>query len=487
MFFSYLPRHLFTCIGKCIFCFLLFCCLSATAQTSEKSGWYTEGNFIPEHRIKITVTNALKFPLKDQPITVERTQLPFQNIPERWVAVVDPHLPENPKPSAEDLKKMGGYVKKQETNGHAIELQLDDLNKDGIWDELFFLTDLQAGETRDFYIYFDPYERGLYAHKVHAAIANYGRHTVPFVESEIMGWKLWYPHDLDLHGKRSPMLTANYEYSTNLSGYYMPWEKGTDIMIVAKTFGAGGMCIFENPSDPENPSRAYHSPFKDKGPLLDTRYAFDVVSNGPLRSTIKVTTTNWNSGQGFYELEQYYTAVAHKSWCIVQVKFNKFLPPSAQTMFGAGMRKIMQEYKSINKGGMVISMGKDIPARIPDEDIGDSVLTVPWQGIGMIVKDEFKPQYHKINNYDGNHIFQIPVTPDLSYEYMVAGGWSFGEVNNNEKDFVNYMETEKMKYNNPPLIKILQYEIKQKETVHTQNSSINTKEKYARPGQSPTR
>ena len=38
--------------------------------------------------------------------------------------------------------------------------------------------------------------------------------------------------------------------------------------------------------------------------LLLSSFAFDLVYNGPLRSKIKVTTTNWNSGRGFYELEQ---------------------------------------------------------------------------------------------------------------------------------------------------------------------------------------
>jgi hypothetical protein len=449
-------------LKKLILCLAVLSFVQASGQTSSKNGWYTEGNFVPQHRIKLTVTNPLKIQLKDQPVIIDRTQLPFQNIPERWVAVVDPNLPENPVPTAEDLKKMGGYVKNKETNGHAIELQLDDIDKDGIWDEIFFLTNLEPGETRDFFIYIDAYERGLYPHKVHAAIGNYGRHTVPFVESEIMGWKLWYPHDLDLHGKRAPMLTANYEYSTNLSGYYMPWEKGTDIMIVAKTFGVGGMCIFENPTDPENLARAYYSPTKDMGPIKDTRFSYDVIANGPLRGIIKVATRNWNSGQGFYELDQFYTVIANKSWCTVKVVFNKFLPPGSEAMFGAGIRRIMQEYKSIIKGGMVISMGKDIPARTPDEDIGDSVLIVPWEGIGLVVKDQFNPQYIAIKNYGGNHLFQIPKTKELSYEYMTVGGWSFGEVNNNENDFVKYVETEGLKYNNPPIIKILQYEVKGK-------------------------
>jgi hypothetical protein len=433
-----------------------------TAQTKSKDGWYTEGNFSPEHRVKITVTNPLNIPLTDEPVIVERYDLPFQNIPERSIAIVDPGLPSNPVPSKEDLKKMGGYVKNHETNGHGIELQVDDIDKDGIWDEIFFQTDLKPGETRDFYIYLDFYERGMYAHKVHAAVANYGRHSVPFMESEIMGWKLWYPHDLDFHGKRSPMLTGYYEYSTNLSGYYMPWEMGTDIMTVAKTFGAGGMCLFEDPKDPENPSRAYHSPMKDMGPVKDTRYSYDVVAVGPLRAMVRVKTTNWNSGQGYYELEQLYTVVANKSWCIVKVKFDKFMPMHAETLFGAGIRKIMDEYKSINKGGSVISMGKNIPARIPDEDIGDSVLIVPWEGIGMVIKDEYKPTYKAINNFNGNHLFQMPLTTDLSYEYMAVGGWSFGKVNNNEKDFIKYVDTEGLKYNHPPVIKVFQYEVKSK-------------------------
>jgi hypothetical protein len=45
---------------------------------------------------------------------------------------------------------------------------------------------------------------------------------------------------------------------------------------------------------------------------------------------------------------------------------------------------------------------------------------------------------------------------------MIVGGWSFGEVNNNEKDFVKYVDEEALKYNNPPVINIFKYEIKDK-------------------------
>lgn len=439
-----------------------FCLFIASAHAQSRHGWYTEGDdYAPSQRIRITVTNPLGIPNENCPVLIQRKQLPVQNIPERWINIVDPNLPGNKEPTFEELKAMSGYVRRKETNGHFVELQVDDIDKDGVWDEIFFLADLQPRETREFYIYVDHYERGMIEHKVHAAIGNYGRQTVPLWESELMGWKLWYPHSVDLHGKREPMLTAYYEYSTNKSGYYMPWELGTDIMTVAETFGSGSMCIFEDPENPENPTRAYHnSPANDKGPFIESRFAYDVIFNGPLRSMIKVKTMNWSSDKGFYELEQYYTAVAHKSWSTVEVNFNKFLPPGNDVMFGAGIRQIMQEYKSINKNGYAISMGKNVEARIPDEDIGDEVLVVPWQGIGIVVKDKYKPEYHNINSFGGNHVFKIPVTSDLSYEYMIVGGWSFGTVNNDEKEFIEYVDTEALKYNNPPIVSIEEYEKK---------------------------
>lgn len=449
--------------GSTLIIFITSCLFPLLLKSQSANGWYTEGkDYAPSKRIKITVTNPLAIPVKNCPVVISRSSLPYQNIPERWVSIVDPQLPSNPEPTFEQMKSLSGYLHRKETNGHYVVLQLDDVDKDGMWDEIFFMTDLAPKETRPFYIYIDPYERGMYEHEVHASISNYGRHTVPLWESMDMGWKLWYPHDVDLHGKREPMLTAYYEYSNNRSGYYMPFELGTDIMTVAKTFGCGGMCLFEDTANWENPARAYYSPYKNQGPFKDTRFAFDLVYNGPLRSMVKVTTTNWNSGSGFYELEQTYTAYASKSWCIVDVKFNKFLPPHSGVMFGAGIRKIMNEYRAISKKGYIISMGKDIEARIPDEDIGDDVLVVPWQGIGLIVADKYKPAYKAIDNYGGNHLFRMPLTGDLRYEYMLIDAWSFGKVNNNEKGFVKYVEDEDLKYNNPPVVHILNYEVKGK-------------------------
>lgn len=447
--------------------FLILALASAGALQAQTtaSGWYTEGDDnIPGERISFTVTNPLDIPMKNQPVVIHREDLPVQNIPKRWINVVDPNLPSRDDPTIGELTEYGGYLYRRETNGRSIAQQIDDVNKDGVWDEIFFLTDLEPNETRRFYLYIGPYERGLYEHRTHAAIGNYGRMTVPFWESEVMGWKLWYPHDVDLHGKIEPMLTAYPEYTTNRSGYYMDWELGTDIMQVRSSFGAGGMALFEDPDDPEHPSRAFYSPYKDQGPYKDSRFTYYVDFNGPLRSRITVRTMNWNTEHGgFYELRQRYTAVADKVWSTVSVEFDTFLPPHDRVRYGAGIRVLgtegPEEHRAVVGDGYVISLVEDIEARIPDEDIGDEALVVPWQGSALAVRSKYDPEYVRIDNYLGNHLFMMPVNEMNAFEYKIFGAWSYAEGTvNNEADFLEYVEQETLKYNHPPVVEILEHE-----------------------------
>jgi len=423
-------------------------------------GWYTEGNLEPTKRIGVTLFNTLDIDRRECPVVIQRTDLPVQSIPQRYITVVDPSLPSNPEPTVEQLRKESGYLLRKEIHGHFLEYQMDDIDKDGIWDELFFMVDINARETKTIYLYIAKAERGLYKHKTHAGMGYYGRHMVPFWESEYVGWKLWFPTSADLHGKREPMLTAYPEYTLNLSGYYMPWEYGTDIMTVSSTFGAGGICLFEVPSYPDSVSRPRYDYNTGEDLLQATRYAFDVVANGPLRSMIIARTMNWNTGLGQYELEQLYTAYAHKSYSACRVTYNVFSPVEPSTMFGCGIREIMGEYDTYQKGGIVVSMGKNIEIRTPDEDIGDEGLQVEFEGIALVVRDEYKPEYRNIDDFGGNHVFKIPITPDRSFEYMIAGGWSQGTANNTADEFEDYVISEALTYNNPLEIKIFDLEEK---------------------------
>src|SRR3989339_1348398 len=121
---------------------------------ADDTKWYTEGNFVPAKRLMVKIVNTLDIERMNCPVVITREEFPVKKLHEMWVTVVDPSLPSKAKPSREELAFVGGHGIREETNGHQIFYQLDDLDKDGIWDELFFQTNLRPRETKTLYIYF---------------------------------------------------------------------------------------------------------------------------------------------------------------------------------------------------------------------------------------------------------------------------------------------------------------------------------------------
>ena len=431
-------------------CLLLLGRVFVGVASAAQYGWYTEGNFKPAMRIMVTVVNTLDIERKGCPVVIPWECMPVRSLEQTWITVVDPTLPPQPKPTLEQLRAIGSGATLEETNGHSIAYQLDDLDKDGVWDELFFMTDFKPNEAKVFLLYFGANERGGIPHQTHAGMGTYGRHLVPWWESKHMGWKLWYPNSVDLYGKRKPMLVANLEGSGEISGYTAPEEYGCDILTVAKTFGAGGICLFEDPSQPDRISRPRFNPFAEKGPVYGARFAYDVVVNGPLRSMIRAHTMNWRSGKGEYELEQLYSAFKDKSYSTCKVHYLKYMPDEYGTQFGCGMRKIMNEYKVFKDKGVVISFGKDLVITDPDVDPAwETKHIVKSEALALVVKDKYEPTYLSTDQYDGNHVMRMPVPDDHTYEYLIAAGWSEGTVNTTEDEFKAYVLEAQREYNNP--------------------------------------
>lgn len=443
-------------------------CLIAYAQ---QNNWYTQGNFTPEFRIAYTIENTLSIARENCPVVIKRNDFPVPDIHEMWVTIVDPLLESAPTPSQEILDRQGGHQLRKETNGHAIFHQLDDLDKDGIWDELFFQVNLQANEKRTVYIYLGENARGWNPHRTHANIGSYCRHQMPFWESENIGWKIWFANSVDVYAKRKPVLMSNKLYMNNFDGYGVSHENddfGSDIQSVDYSFGGGAICLFEFKDHPKEISRPRFTPTHEKlapkslwnaGQISDTRYAYEVICNGPLRSIIRIKTMNWNTGNGFYEYDQYYTAYAGQSYSTSKVIYKKFFPNQIGVLMGCGVRKKPGEDNFIQKGGMVISSG---PENIKDpENIDDrDVSYLPFVGVGLVVKDMYKPKYQFIEEHKGNHTFQVQADADNAYEYMLVAGWSDGVVYNTKESFENYVVKCSLEYNNPIVTNLIKTEEK---------------------------
>jgi hypothetical protein len=451
----------------------IFLALNSNAIFANDKGWYAEGNFAPTRRLEIKLVNSLDIDRDDCPVVITRDEFPVKKLHEMWVTVVDPALPSKLPPSQAELAFEGGHGIREETNGHQIFYQLDDLDKDGIWDELFFQTDIAANQTKTLYIYFGFSGRGWNKHGTHATIGSYCRHIIPWWESANIGWKLWFPTSVDMYGKRKPVLMSQEMCINNYCGYNgipkVNFDYGSDIMGVGSSFGAGGIGLFEFPDQPDKISRPRFTPRTEEkisernfneDQITDTRYAFDVVVNGPMRSMIKVKTMNWQTGNGFYELEQYYTAYTNQSYSTCQVRFTKFVPHGSDVSFACGIRANQVVEENLAEGNIAIRTGSENVSD-PDDDTGQRALKVDFVGSALIVKDRYHPEYQYVEDFGGNHTFRIPVTEDLSFEYLIAGAWSQGAVYNTVDTFVEYVRKTAREYNQPVQVEFGKLEQKQ--------------------------
>jgi hypothetical protein len=425
---------------------------------AQSSAWYTQGDFEPARRLVFELTNDLDVDRVNVPVVIRRDQLPVADLHELQVTVVDPLLPPAPPPSAERLKLGGGHELRGEANGHILLQQMDDLDKDGLWDELFFVTDIKAKASRRIEIYLGMNQRGWNPHETHAGIGSYVRHLVPFWESKHIGWKLWFPTSVDVYGKRKPMLMANRLYMENLDGYAVSLVDpalGSDIQSVEDTFGGGAICLFESPGEPTTVSVPRFTPARaasgvkenfNAGQVGDTRYAFDVVVNGPVRSMIRVKTMNWRSGRGRYAVEQTYTAYAQQSYSTCHVRLTEFQPAGTGVVPGAGIRKKPREQHFYQKDGVVITGG---PEAIMDPDDGTISADIELISSAMVIRREFRPQYRFVPALKGNHVFAVTPRADRSFEYLIAGAWSEGSVLRTWSEFERYVVNTAREYESP--------------------------------------
>ncbi|MFC1763061.1 DUF4861 family protein [Planctomycetota bacterium] len=435
------------------------------------SDWYTQGTFSPTSRIAFTLTNTLDSARENCPVVIKRDGFPMPDLHEMWVTVVDPELPSFAGPSEELLRLQGGHQIRAETNGHALFHQMDDLDKDGLWDELFFQVDIEAKTSKTIYIYLGENIRGWNKHFTHANIGSYCRHQMPFWESENVGWKIWFANCCDVYAKRKPVLMSNYLYMDNLDGYgvsVLDKDWGTDIQSVARSLGGGGICLFEDPNQPDIVSMPRFTPVQkslvpksmwNAGQLSDTRYAYEVVVNGPVRSMIKIKGMNWDSGNGFYEYEQTYTVFAKQSYCHSEVTYTTFKPKHTGVKMGCGFRKKPEENHFLQREGIIISSG---PEAIRDpENIDDRKETVvDFIGTALIVKQVYQPEYQFISELKGNHTFRIKHPVNNTYEYLLASAWSEGAVYNNKEDFTSYIQKTALEYNHPLQTKFIRIQTK---------------------------
>jgi hypothetical protein len=204
----------------------------------------------------------------------------------------------------------------KDVQGKLISSQCDDIDSDGSWDELVFLCDLGAGESRK--LIFEPVESTAYPVfdvRTHLRFCranepydtawgdlrmktNDTKFTVPVYqmegpawENDVVAFRNYYDarNGIDIYGKRVREMVLD---SVGIKGrnYHELADWGMDILKVGNSLGAGAVAIGVGDS------------LYRVGPCEEGR--FRVISQGPVRTVFELTYKNVPAGDRLYTVKQ---------------------------------------------------------------------------------------------------------------------------------------------------------------------------------------
>ncbi len=265
-----------------------------------------------------------------------------------------------------DFEVKGAIVKEGNTE---IPSQLDDLNDDGINEELAFLIDINKSDSKDYTIdLYDTEQDRNYTTRVHAQmlvsdkrgkhvpvtsvtipgtsnIYNQMHHHGPAIESELTAYRLYFDEKqtVDIYGK------FNKGFEVEASGWYPNDEQlakgfGDDVLRVGGSCGQGALKGW-------NGNEATHiAPVK-------TRTA-RVVAYGPVRAIIEMEVKGWEyQGSSLNMINRYTIYGGHRD-AEVEALFGK---PLNQQTFATGVQKIKDSDHFSDGKGLIACWGTDWP------------------------------------------------------------------------------------------------------------------------------
>lgn len=337
-----------------------------------------------------------------------------------------------------------------------VASQLDDLDKDGCYDELAFVADLQAKEEKTFTIELHATEQGhQYKARTFAEIVlrnqkikEKNKHDIyldeifltpetkqPFyvlhhhglaMESELIALRFYFDNRQtpDLYGKFKAGLelhdTQFYPSKEQLAAGY-----GDDILWVGNTFGFGAF-------------RGWNG--KEPTMLSDVRSRGQrIIATGPVRTICDLVDRGWKP-EG--SSARFGATVRHTLWAghrdiQVDVLFDRDLSAQAETRdlkFSTGMINVKDSKEIADDKGLRGLWGTDWPVA-PKDSAGHKRETV---GMGVFVPDAYRVEAVPANKDNYGYVLQ-PKGKSLTYYIAyTSDNESFGY--HNLKDWANYLK-----------------------------------------------
>lgn len=348
--------------------------------------------------------------------------------------------------------------------GQEIPCQLDDINADGIFDELCFLTDIEKSAKQTFSIELQPTgEPRKYTSRVYADMMLTNKkikssnkqnlyissltvdngtnpywmlhHHGPAFENELVGYRIYFDHrqTVDTYGKYRKGLelkeTQFYPDAEQKAAGY-----GDDVLWVGSTFGCGALRGWDG-QDPQMLTDVDHRTLR-------------ILSRGPLRTVVEVIDEGWKPSSEQERLTAHTLYILYAGRRDVAVKV-WFTPTLAPVTFTTGLINVKNSVEFSDRKGLRGCWGTDWPVSAKDS-LGHKRETV---GLGICI-----PSKHvdKELAADKNNYAFVVKPVDLRLDYHITFGSdneSFGY--HSAKAWFEYLQAWKRNLEQPLLMKVL--------------------------------
>lgn len=343
--------------------------------------------------------------------------------------------------------------------GKEIPSQLDDLDGDGIYDELCFMTDISKKGTQTFSVQLldegkpREYEPQVYAEMlmsnkkikstnkqdlyISSLTVDNGtnpywmlHHHGPAFENEMVAYRIYFDHrqTVDTYGKYRKGLELRH------TQFYPDNEQkaagfGDDVLWVGETFGLGALRGWDGKAP---------QMLKD----VDHR-TLRLVARGPLRTVVEVIDKGWNTmndGKEKVDMTTRYTLYAGRRDCFVDIRFDRQIP---DYRLATGIINVKGSEEMSDGKGLRGCWGTDWP--VSEKDSAGHKRETVGLGICIPAKNVVSELPADKNNYPyviGN------VTDELHYNItFCSDNESFGY--HSSKEWFEYLKEWKKELEQP--------------------------------------
>lgn len=264
---------------------------------------------------------------------------------------------------------------------HDYPFQLDDLDGDGAWDELYFQVGIRGGQSLTATVATGPANDAPEFDARTDAMADANARpdrTKPAWESESMTYASYGAAQVDAMGKIVPQLSIDFMYREPTSSQHkLTFEYGKDFMQVINTMGAHAPFVQEPDGTIARPWST--DAYTVKGPLeSDAVHRSKVISDGPIRAIVETEINNWTTELGTYACTIRYSIGAGQKHTEVNITYDELPETSGALTLGAGTRAFPNDLYLQETTDRIVVASRNVHERR---------TLIPWMGRAVFAAD----------------------------------------------------------------------------------------------------